>query len=95
MRRISARRAFQDALISGGSVLVLLMLLVAVDDRVRSEMWKTSTLSPSAELSGAGYQVQHAVHVIVGAVKDQSETHAPLLTFAVAAGILTLFMLRT
>ena len=95
MRRISARRAFQDALISAGSVLVLLMVLVAVDDRVRSEVWRRSSVSPSAEFASAGYQVQHAVRVVAGAVKDQSETHAPLLTFAVAAAILTLFMLRT
>jgi hypothetical protein len=95
MRRISARRAFQDALISGASVLVLLMVLVAVDDRVRSEVWRRSSVSPSVELADAGYQAQHFVHVIAGAVKDQSQTHAPLMTFAVAATILTLFMLRT
>jgi hypothetical protein len=95
MRRITARRAFQDALISGGSVLVLLMVLVAVDDRVRTEVWRRSTTSPSMELAGAGYQVQHVVHVIAGAVKDQSQTHSSLMAFAVAAGILTLFMLRT
>lgn len=84
-----------DALMSGGSVLVLLMVLVAVDDRVRSAVWQQVSAPPSVGLVSAGYQVQSIVHVVAGAARDQSLAHAPLLIFALAAGVLTLFMLRT
>jgi hypothetical protein len=80
---------------SGGSVLILLMILVAVDDRVRSEIWRRASAPPSVELVSVGYQVESIVHVIAGAARDQSLAHAPLLIFALAAGVLTLFMLRT
>jgi hypothetical protein len=78
-----------------GSVLVLLMILVAVDDRVRSEVWRTASAPPSVGLVSAGYQVESIVHVVAGAARTQSLAHAPMLIFALAAGVLTLFMLRT
>ena len=84
-----------DALMSVGSVLVLLMVLVAVDDRVRSEVWQRVSEPPSVGLTNVGYQVQSIVHVVAGAARDQSLAHAPLMIFAVAASVLTLFMLRT
>ena len=95
MRRVTRRQALGDALMSIGSVLILLMVLVAVDDRVRSEVWQRASTPPSIGLENAGYQVQSIVHVIAGAARTQSMAHAPLLIFAVAAGVLTLFMLRT
>jgi hypothetical protein len=84
-----------DALMSAGSVLVLLMVLVAVDDRVRTEVWQRFSAPPSVGLTNAGYQVESIVHVVAGVARDQSRSHAPLMIFAVAAGVLTLFMLRT
>jgi hypothetical protein len=95
MRRITGRKALGDALMSAGSVLILLMVLVAVDDRVRAAVWQKTTAAPSMELVSAGYQVQNIVHVVASAARDQSIEHAPLLIFALAAGVLTLFMLRT
>ena len=95
MRRITGRRALGDALMSVGSVLILLMVLVAVDGRVRSEVWQRASAPPSIGLESAGYQVQSVVHVIAAAARQQSLAHAPLLIFALAAGVLTLFMLRT
>ena len=80
---------------SVGSVFILLMVLVALDDRVRSEVWRHASTRPSVELVGMGYQTQQVVHVIASAVRDQSRMHGPLLFFALAAGVLTVFMLRT
>lgn len=80
---------------SVGSVLVLLMVLVAVDDRVRSEVWQRVSAPPSIGLASAGYKVESIVYVVAAAARQQSLAHAPLLIFALAAGVLTLFMLRT
>jgi hypothetical protein len=50
---------------------------------------------PSVELAGAGRQVHDLTTVIIGAAREQSIGHAPLLIFALAAAVLTFFMLRT
>jgi hypothetical protein len=46
-------------------------------------------------LASAGHQVQTLTSVISQAAHKQSREHAPLLMFAMAAAVLTLFMLRT
>jgi hypothetical protein len=88
------RRAFNDALISAGALIILLLLLVAVDDRVRAQIWQRAA-SPSVELGGVVEQVSRITHVVVEAMRNQSLAHAPMLIFALAATILVLFMLRT
>ena len=88
------RRAFGEALMSAGTVAVLLLALVAVDSRVRDEISRRVS-RPSVELAGAGQQVRDLASVIAGAARDQSIEHAPLLIFALAATVLVLLMLRT
>jgi len=89
------RRAFAaDALMSACTVVILLLVLMAVDENVRTQIWRRAS-TPSVELVGVGYQVRNLAHVIVEAARDQSLAHAPLLIFALAATILVLFMLRT
>jgi hypothetical protein len=89
------RRAFDDALMSAGAVLVLLLVLVAVDDRVRAQIWRQAAAPPSVELAGIASQVSHVAHVVAHVVHDQSIAHAPMLIFSLAAAVLVLFMLRT
>jgi hypothetical protein len=89
------RRAFNDALISAGALVILLLLLVAVDDRVRAQIWQRASSPPSVELSGVVQQVSGIIHVVFEAVRSQSLAHAPMMIFALAATILVLFMLRT
>jgi hypothetical protein len=80
---------------SAGTVMVLLLVLIAVDDRVRSELSGRFMSHPTAQLAAAGKQARDLTSVIAEAARDQSIAHAPLLIFALAATVLVLFMLRT
>lgn len=88
------RRAFGEALMSAGTVAVLLLALVAADGRVRDEVSRRIA-RPSVELAGAGQQMGNLTSVIAAVVRHQSIEHAPLLIFALAATVLVLLMLRT
>jgi hypothetical protein len=89
------RRAFGDALLSAGTVVILLLVLMSVDENVRAQIWRRAAAPPSVELASAGDQIRSVTHVIVQAARDQSLAHAPLLIFGLAATVLVLFMLRT
>jgi hypothetical protein len=89
------RRAFGEALMSAGTVTILLLALIAVDDRVRDQLSLRFMSHPTAELAAAGQQARDLTSVIAVAARDQSLAHAPLLIFALAATVLVLFMLRT
>jgi hypothetical protein len=89
------RRAFREALMSAGTVALVLLVLVTVDDRVRSAISLRVATSPSHQLTAAGHQAQTLTAVVAQAARDQSLAHAPLLIFALAATVLVLFMLRT
>ena len=89
------RRAFGEALMSAGALAILLLALVAVDDRVREQISLRLTAGPSVELANAGERVRDVTTVIVEAAREQSIEHAPLLIFVLAATVLVMFMLRT
>lgn len=79
---------------SAGTVVVLLLALVAFDDRVRDDVSRRIA-HPSVELAGVERQARDLTTVIAAAARDQSLGHAPLLIFTLAAAVLVLFMLRT
>ena len=90
------RRPVLDGLLTVGPPLLLLVFLIAIDDRVREQL--TLRVAPDhamQALVGAGSTVRSLAAVLVEAGRDQSLAHAPLLIFAMAAGMLTLFMVRT
>ena len=93
--RRTMRRAFREALMSAGTVTILLLVLVAIDDRVREAVSRVFTTGQSMELVGTGHQLNDLTHAIAEAARSQSLAHAPLLVFALAAGVLVVFMLRT
>src|SRR5439155_26881907 len=93
--RPAMRRVLGEALISAATVAVLLMALVAFDDRVREQLSQRFTAKPSVQLASAGYQVRNITSVIAEAARDQSREHAPMLLFSLAAAVLVVFMLRT
>ncbi len=80
---------------SAGTVLILLLVLIAYDDRVRDHVSRRIVAHPSAELASVGRQASDFATVIVQAARSQSIGHAPLLIFTLAAAVLVLFMLRT
>jgi len=89
------RRALNEALMSVATVALLLLVLVAFDDRVRSEVRLRLTSHPTQQLAAAGEQARDLTSVIAQAARDQSVAHAPLVIFSVAATVLVVFMLRT
>ncbi len=89
------RRAFGEALMSIGTVAIVLLVLISIDDRVRSEFTQRYLSNPTQEVASAGQHASHLTTVIAMAAREQSLAHAPLLIFALAATVLTLFMLRT
>ncbi len=80
---------------SAGTVVVLLLILIAFDDRVRERFSRGVVTYPSGQLSGAEHRLGDVTSVIVGVARDQSIQHAPLLIFTLASAVLVLFMLRT
>ena len=90
------RRAFGDAIISVFALIILLVLLLSVDDRVRDRVSGTFGDAPnSSQIVGAGKELTGLVTTVFEALKDQSVEHAPLAIFTVAATVLVLFMVRT
>jgi hypothetical protein len=89
------RRAFGEALMSAGTVALVLLVLIGIDDQVRSELSLRLMAHPTEQLATAGQQARHITTVIATAAREQSLAHAPLLIFALAAAVLVLFMLRT
>jgi hypothetical protein len=80
---------------SAGTVVILLLILIAFDDRVRDQFSRRVVAHPSVELASVTRQVRDLTGVIASAARDQGLGHAPLLIFALAAAVLVLFMLRT
>lgn len=89
------RRGVREALMSAGAVVVLLLILIGADARVRDQVAQRVAARPSVELAGAGRQLRDYATVITEAARYQSLGHAPLLIFTLAAAVLVLFMLRT
>jgi len=90
------RRPLLDGFLTAGPPLLLLSFLIAIDDRVREQL--TLRVAPDRAMHAlvdAGSTAHSLAAVIVEAGRDQSLAHAPMLIFAMAAGMLTLFMVRT
>ena len=89
------RRVFGDALISAAALAVLLVGLVAIDDRVRDRV--ASAVRTGDVWSSFGSITSMAgdvTDVLIMAARDQSLDHAPLAVFVVAATALVLAMLK-
>ena len=78
-----------------GPPLMLLSFLIAIDDRVREQLTLRLASAHGAQaLIAAGSTARSLASVVIEAGRDQSLAHAPLLIFAMAAAMLTLFMVR-
>jgi hypothetical protein len=88
------RRVFGDAMISLSAVLLLLMLLVTIDPRVREQVYGVWAPGVPA-VTSVSSQVRELTSVVLTAAADHSIDNAPLMIFALAATVLVLFMLRT
>jgi hypothetical protein len=89
------RRFVNDAVVSLGALTLLIVMLVAIDDRVREQITTRFHAGPTAQISDLGSRLQDVAAIVAVAARNQSIEHAPLVVFVVAATVLTLFMLRT
>ena len=89
------RRAFGDAMISLGAVILLLMMLVTIDPRVREQVSGSLGGPGSPRVATISSQMHEVTSVVLTAARDHSIDNAPLMIFALAATVLVLFMLRT
>jgi hypothetical protein len=86
---------FNDALVSAGALLIVLVALMAVDGRVRSQVLNAvSGVSSPQAVAGTGGKVRYVAGVVASAAREQSIEHAPMVIFVVAATVLVTFMLR-
>ena len=88
-------RRWRELLLSIGTVVLVLLVLIAADDRVRDQVVMRAVSHPSVGIAAAGQQASNLTGVIAEAAREQSLAHAPLLIFSLAAVILVLVMLRT
>lgn len=88
------RRPFGEILMSMGAAGIVLLSLVAIDDRVRDQI-ALRLASPSMSLALARQQMQSLSYVLTDVVKYQSLEHAPLLAFVFLSSVLFLLMIRT
>jgi hypothetical protein len=90
------QRTISDAMITAGSAMALVLALVLFDDRVRDQIGAAmDPHHPGAALAGMSGRVSEVATIVAIAARDQSLAHAPLVIFALAAAVLTIFMLRT
>jgi hypothetical protein len=89
------RRVIGDAMVSVGTLGLLLLALTSVDARLRERVAQIVTSPGSVDLRGTGAQVREVVSVFLSVARDQSIEHAPLMIFTAAAVVLVLFMVRT
>jgi hypothetical protein len=87
------KRGFRQAIMSTAVFVAILVALVSVDprvhDRFRDLLYGGDGLSPWGDRMG------DLVGALAGAIRHQSIENAPLLVFAVAGGVLFVFMVRT
>ncbi len=88
------RHALNDAAMTLSALLVLLLALVAIDDRVREQIALRIHAGPTAQITGLGSRLGDVVAILAVAARNQSIEHAPLMIFVLAASVLVLFMLR-
>ena len=84
-----------DALISAGVLTLLLVLLAAMDLRVRERFGELLRGTAGTGVGSLGEQLQDIGGVVVTAAWNQSMANAPMTIFVAVAVILTVFMMRT
>jgi hypothetical protein len=89
-------RAIGEALISVGSLCLLIAILASFDPRVRDQIsMRISPGQPAVQMAHAESTIRSVASVAFIAARDQSIEHAPMVIFVLLAIVLFLFMLRT
>jgi hypothetical protein len=88
------KRAIGEALVSVGTLCVLIAILATFDPRVKEQL-SMRVGAPSVQMANAEATARSLMSVVFVAARDQSIDHAPLVIFVVLAIVLFFFMLRT
>jgi len=88
-------RVISDFFISVSAVAILLALLVSTDARVREEATALVNGQRATQVAATTGQARRFVNTIVGAVKEQSSDHGPLMIMLLCGTGLALVMFRT
>ena len=92
---VRARRLGGDAVKSAGALVLLLVVLVALDERVQEHLAALARSAPTSTISGFAARVGEIATVLFDAARTQSLEQAPMLIFVVITTILVLWMVRT
>jgi hypothetical protein len=89
------RRLVIDGLWSIAAIVLLLAALAVLDPRVRNQFsWRTTGRS-SEKIVDASTGMQNMAAAAYHTARDTADQHTALMFFAVAGGVLLIFMLRT
>jgi hypothetical protein len=91
----TTRRSIREMIMGACSLLLLAFAIGAIEPRLREQVSSQLSAPPSAQFSTVSNRVQDISHTVVAIAREQASLHATLVMFAVAGGILTIFMLRT
>jgi hypothetical protein len=90
------RRVIGDILVSACALGVLLAGIVAMDGTVRERLaMQMDSAHATAEISASTAQAHRMAGVVFQIVKDQGETHGPLMAMLVVGVVLMVIMFRT
>jgi len=89
------RRSLKDAAVSLGAVLLLVVMLLALNGRVREQLSLRFAARDASQITAAGGQMKDLASVVYDVVRDQSSEQTTLMVFIVAATVLVVFMVRT
>jgi hypothetical protein len=88
----SNRRVWRERLASAGVFMLVLLVLVSFDARVREQI--EARVTTAASVKGTTDRLHEAGSVLWDAARTQSLEHAPMTIFVVIAGVLLLCMMR-
>ena len=91
--RSRVQRVWSDAVVSGGVVIAVLIILMSIDVRVRERV--RTVLGTTSSVQAAGGRIGEVGAVLFEAARTQSIDHAPMMIFIAAATVLVLFMARS
>ena len=86
---------FSEAIMTTGSLCMLVVAMAAIDERVRGFLTSVFTASPSNELAQAGVRAYRAARMVMDTADAHVGDPTPFVFFVIASVILTTFMLRS
>ncbi len=95
MSKVSYGLRARDYAGSAAGFLTVLGILVIMDQRVSFKIAQLISHGPAGEIGPLAKWASELGSALVGALKDQSIDHAPMLVFTAVAILLVGFMVRT